>query len=104
MLQYNTKNQLIEKATYTEDETEHVVEIPQEDAGGIKHTRSTYDEKGNTILQEELNDNEELNHRIERSYNEHGDMAESTIYIDNHGNSANQFYTIRYDYEYVTEQ
>lgn len=100
MLKYNTQDKLIEKVAYTVDDKGNVTELAEEDAAGVKTTRSTFDDNGNTVLQEEYNDNEELNHRVERTMNEHGDMAESTVYIDNHGNSANQFYTIRYDYEY----
>ena len=47
---------------------------------------------------EDKSPNEELNHRVERTYDEEGNMLTSHVFINGHGRNLNQHYLERIEY------
>jgi hypothetical protein len=99
-LRYLASGLLIARSNFTYNEKGVMTDLEEEDQNGIRRTKMETDEKGNMTLQEEYNEEGDLNLRIERSYNEEGEPLESTIYMDRHGNGADVYYTVKYEYEY----
>ena len=60
----------------------------------------THDGNNNVIVQEELNANGDINHRVERKYDDENNMIESKVAINRHGQGRNEDYTIEIKYEF----
>jgi hypothetical protein len=97
---YNPSGQIVARTTFTLDEKGNVIEMLDEDTSGSKNTKLENDEKGNITFQEEYNEENELNHRIERVFNEEGETMETTVFVDRHGKAPDQYYTIKFEFEY----
>jgi YD repeat-containing protein len=78
-LRYNSRDQLIERNIYEEDENGRVVKIVEENKQRKNTTEFTFDEKGNVIRQVETDLNGDLNHEIFRVYNPDGDLIQTRI-------------------------
>jgi YD repeat-containing protein len=102
-LHYNAAGQLIERSIYTYDDKGNVVELEEEDTTGLRRTKFELDGKNNILLQEEHNEAGDLNLRIERSYDEEGQLAETAVFIDRHNEMPEVYYTVVYETEYFQE-
>ncbi len=100
ILRYNWKDQLIHKTIFTEDENGNVIEIDEEDQKSKKITRLFYDDRGNTIKQEEYNEEDVLIVNIERTYNTEGSLLETLVYSQNPEDDVREMYATKYDYEF----
>jgi YD repeat-containing protein len=78
-LRYNSRDQLIERNIYEEDEQGRVVKIIEENKQRKNTTEFTFDEQGNLIRQVETDLNGNLNHEIFRVYNPDGDLIQTRI-------------------------
>jgi antitoxin component YwqK of YwqJK toxin-antitoxin module len=76
---YNSRDQLIERNIFEEDEQGRVVLLVEENRQRKNSTEFSYDEKGNVIRQSEYDLNGDLNHEIFRIYNEDGDPLHTTV-------------------------
>lgn len=87
------------RITYVRDEDQHIVEVNENSPGRTVQTLIEYDEKGNAVLQVEKGAGGEVNSRIERTFDEHGNVLQSEALIDRHGLGMNQHYILKYEYE-----
>lgn len=78
-LRYNSRDQLIERNIYEEDENGRVVRIIEENKQRKNTTEFTFDEKGNVIHQIETDLNGNLNHEVYRVYDPDGDLIQTRI-------------------------
>lgn len=92
---YNTKGKLVEKHGFLYDEKGRVVEATEETPYENNNTTMQYDDKGNIIEQKEVNEDGEINHFVERKFDENNNLLQSSVKIDRHGQGMNQDYTIR---------
>lgn len=103
VLTYNEKDKLISKSLYSYNDKNKVTEIDEENLRGRTITTMTYDEQGNAVEQTEANGQGEINNTVSRKFNDRNDVVETKVFIDLHGSSINQEYTLRYEYEYFEE-
>lgn len=99
---YNEDEQLLERTTYEEDETRRLSSMTEESSRGKRITKYTYDSSGNTIIQEEYNEEGQQLVMVEREYNENGDPTRSTVFIDGEWRAISQHYEVVFEYEYYT--
>lgn len=92
---YNNKGKPVEKHGFSYDEEDRVIEATEETAYENNTTTMQYDAKGNIIEQKEVNEDGEINHFVERTFDENNNLLESSVKIDRHGQGMNQDYTIR---------
>lgn len=78
-LRYNSRDQLIERNIYEEDEQGRVVRIIEENKQRKNTTEFSFDEQGNVIHQVETDLNGDLNHEIFRIYNPEGELIQTTV-------------------------
>ena len=97
---YNENGDMIAREEITLDDEGHIKEVIDETSKGTNKLYVTYDSAGNAIGQEEYNQNDELNHKVDRKFNEFNHLIESDVYINRHGEAISQHYIIRIDYEY----
>jgi YD repeat-containing protein len=97
---YNGAGQIVARNSYTFDEQGYLTEMIEEDTMSTKTTKFQNDAEGRVLLQEEFNEKEELNHRIERTFNEDGELIESLVYVDRHDQGPDQYYAVRVELEY----
>jgi antitoxin component YwqK of YwqJK toxin-antitoxin module len=98
--QYSESGKLIARFTYSYDEKDQVTDITEETQAGTNTSHTGYDEKGQVIMREEYGANQELNHRVERIYDEEGNLISSHVFINGHGRHINQHYLERVEYVY----
>ncbi len=97
---YNKEGQIMARTTFTFDDKGNVIELFEEDTTTSKTTKMQYDDHDNVLLHEEFNDQEELNHRIERVWDEDGELVESMVYVDRHDQGPDQYYCVKQEFEY----
>ena len=108
---YDDKGELIGASSFTENgdlifkveyerEGDLIVGVREQSPEKTVQTKIEYDEKGNPVLQEERDNNGELHSRIERRFDEYGNVIESEAIIDTHGQGRNQHYLLKYEYEF----
>jgi len=78
-LRYNSREQLIERNNYEEDEHGRVVQITEENRQRKNTTEFSYDDKGNVTHQSETDLNGNLNHEVYRVYSPDGDLLLTTV-------------------------
>lgn len=78
-LRYNSRDQLIERNIFQEDEHGRVVRIIEENRQRKNTTEFSFDEKGNVIHQVETDMNGDLNHEVFRVYNPEGELIQVTV-------------------------
>lgn len=100
---YNNYGHLIERYTYTRDESGRLTGVKEESASGIELMHMEYDEAGNVILQESTTESEEVVSRIERTYIANNLVNTSTVYIAGKGQRTPQNYRLRFDYGFWPE-
>jgi len=94
---------IIFKVNY-ERSGELIIGVKEESSERTVLTKIEYDEKGNPVVQEERNEEGELNSRIERKFDNEGNVIESEAIIDTHGAGRNQHYVLKYEYEFHEEE
>lgn len=97
---FDENDNLIEKASYRFDEKGEIIRVIEESPLVKNETTLQYDNKGNMVKQEEHNENNQLNHRIERNYDDEGNILESRVFIDFHGEGINRNYVMNYEYTF----
>lgn len=97
--QYDAVGNLVERTRYTYDEKDHVSLEENEDGHRHSFISFEYDEKGNVILQEELNEKDELVSRVTRVFGEEGRQMSAEVLITNSNFRIPQNYTTTYQYE-----
>lgn len=97
---YDKDENLLERTTYEESEDGRLSSMIEETSRGKRISKYTYDTAGNTIIQEEFNDQEEQVVLVEREYNENGDPIRSTVFIDGEGRMLSQRYEVVFEYEF----
>jgi len=98
--QYSESGNLIARFKYTYDEKDLVTDITEETQAGTNTSHTSYDENGLAIMREEHSANQELNHRVERTYDEDGNLLTSHVFINGRGRHINQHYIERVEYVY----
>ncbi|MCK9399923.1 MAG: hypothetical protein M0Q51_08030 [Bacteroidales bacterium] len=78
-LRYNSRDQLIERNIYEEDEHGRIVRIIEENKQRKNTTEFSFDEQGNVIHQVETDLNGDLNHEIFRVYSPEGELLQATV-------------------------
>lgn len=97
---YSHTDMLIARHTYAYNEKGQATDISEETQSGASSTHTEYDENGHAVVMEDRSANEELNKRIERSYDEGGNLLTSHVFINGHGRTLNQHYYERIKYIY----
>jgi antitoxin component YwqK of YwqJK toxin-antitoxin module len=98
--QYSDSGNLIARFTYAYDEQDRVTDITEETPAGTSTTHTVYDEKGLAIMREEHSANEELNHRVERIFDDEENLLTSHVFINGRGRHINQHYLERVEYTF----
>jgi hypothetical protein len=78
-LRYNSRDQLIERNIYEEDDHGRLIRIIEENKQRKNVTEFSFDEHGNLTHQQETDINGDLNHEIFRFYNTEGELIQATI-------------------------
>ncbi|MBU1012628.1 MAG: hypothetical protein KKG99_06465 [Bacteroidetes bacterium] len=99
-LYYNAKKQLVKKIEYQKYRGRYIEEFIEEDAYQRNTTKLEYDEKNNIILQEQFNRNGEINHRVERIFDQNQRLAETMTYVNAKGQGMNLHFKEVHQYEY----
>jgi hypothetical protein len=99
-LKYDSEGNLLEKSNFRYDNHGNIINIIDESPLVLNKTFMKYDSQGNMIMQEEYNENEQLNHRIERKFDPEGNILETRVFIDYHGEGMNKNYLLKYEYEF----
>jgi antitoxin component YwqK of YwqJK toxin-antitoxin module len=100
---YSPSGNLIARHTYEYNENDLVTDIKEETQSGISSSHTEYDEIGHAVVLEDRSANEELNHRIERTYDEEGNLLTSHVFINGHGRNLNQHYLERIEYTFFDQ-
>jgi hypothetical protein len=98
--QYSDSDKLIARFTYNYDEKDQLTDITEETQTGTSTSHTVYDEKGQAVMREERSANEELNHRVERTFDEEGNMLTAHVFINGRGRHINQHYLERMEYSF----
>ena len=102
-LYYNPSGQLIKKTEYISYQDGLMTEFVDEDPYGKVTTKLQYDENRNIIFQEQTNGKGELNHRIERVFDEHQRVLETNTFVNVHGRGVNLSFREIHQYELFDE-
>jgi hypothetical protein len=78
-LRYNSRDQLIERNIYEEDENGRVIRMIEENKQRKNTTEFTFDDQGNVIYHKETDLNGDLNHEVFRVFNPDGDLIQTRI-------------------------
>jgi YD repeat-containing protein len=100
-LRYNDNGDLVEKEAFRYED-DKMVFIQHETPKTKSITQITYDKNNNLVKQEEFADGEILNNSIEREFNENGNVLQSRVYLNLHGQGVDRHYILRYEYEYFS--
>ncbi len=99
-LNYNPKNQLIKKTEFLKYKGQYVIEFREEDRYKNNITKLTYNEYDNIILQEQFSIDGELNHRIERNFDDGQRLLESLTFVNTQGQGVNLHFKEVHKYEF----
>lgn len=96
---YDTDDELIEKLEFRH-EGDQLKLVIQELPGEKNISQYEYDSKGNVVMQEEINKDNETNTKVERKFDEEGNILETKVYLNMHGHGIDRNYILKYAYEY----
>lgn len=96
---YDPKGRLIARTKVVYHENGKPLSFEEETQRGIKMTTLEYDEKGNNILQEESDHHGNRISRVERSFNDGGQLAVVEVIMEPSAYQAGQHYKLEYRYE-----
>lgn len=99
-IKLDQEGNVLEKAGFSHNPKGEITEAVQETPYDVITTNMEHDDKGNLIKQEEYNGQGQLNHHLERSFDEDGNLTESKVFIDFHGQGINRNYVLKYQYTY----
>jgi hypothetical protein len=99
-LNYNTKNQLVKKTEFLKYKERHILEFREEDPYKNNITKLAYNEANNIILQEQFDINGNLNHRIERSFDEGQRLLESMTFVNTQGQGVSLHFKEIHQYDF----
>lgn len=97
---YNHKKQLVRKVEYQKYRGRFIEEFVEEDPYQRNTTKLEYDKKNNIILQEQFNREGEINHRVERIFDQNQRIAETMTYVNAKGQGMNLHFKEVHQYEY----
>ncbi len=97
---YNHLEQLVEIVNLEYDDKGNAIKVTEEGQNGKLILYLTYDKHGNVIEQQEQDAQGEINHKVERKYDEDNNLIESKVAINRHGQGINLNYTIETKYEF----
>jgi len=95
---YDSQGRLVARSIYTFDENGNNTLIEEENVNGKTTIRLQHDEAGNTILQEELDDENNVVAAIHRDYNTDGQPHLTEVRMENTAQRMGQHYRLRYEY------
>lgn len=93
---------LVEKTDQEFNESDQLISSTEEDRTSYRKIAYEYDDQGNSVLQTEADTDGNIMVRIDRTFDQEGYLTESTVFIDRHGEGADQLYSVRYEYEFFT--
>ena len=99
-IRLDKEGNVLEKASFSINPKGEITEAVQETPYNVITTNMEHDAKGNLIKQEEYNGQNQLNHRLERSFDENDNLTESNVFIDFHGEGINRNYLLKYQYNF----
>ena len=99
-LNYNAKGQLVKKTEFLKYKGPHILEFREEDPYKNNLTKLQYDKGDNIILQEQFDINGNLNHRIERTFDEGQRLLESMTFVNTQGQGVNLHFKEIHKYEF----
>jgi hypothetical protein len=102
-LKYDDNGKLLEKNLYTYDDKNNLIETIEETPYKKITTQIVRDEAGNAITQKEFNREGNLNHDVERDYDEFGNVTEVRSFVSGSGQRPDRKYILRYDYEFFED-
>lgn len=97
---YNCAGQLIARSKMLYNEKGQLFQNEDEDQLGVKITTLSYDNNDNIILQEEYTNEEEVDLRIERVFDDSGELVNSSVYVNRHGQLPDLYYSVNSEFEY----
>lgn len=97
---FSGDGKLLFRVDYERNEQGHITFVKEVSPGREVSTEFEYDEQGNALVQIEANGDGEINSRIERSFDEDGNVIDSEAILDHHGMGMNQHYVLKYEYEF----
>jgi len=103
-LKYDDNGKLLEKNLYSYDDKNNLIETIEETPYKKITTQITRDEAGNAITQKEFNREGNLNHDVERDYDEFGNVTEVRSFVSGSAQRLDRKYILRYDYEFFEEK
>lgn len=95
---YNHKDEMVKKIEYSGYANDRMLGFVEEDPYHKNITTLEYDNNNRIILQEQRNKANEINHRIERFYNEDGLLKETRTLIKGEGTFLNYKNIYRHDF------
>lgn len=101
---YSPSGNLIARTKYEYNEKGQVTGISEETQSNTSSSHTEYDEFDNAVVVEDRSANEELNHRIERTFDENGNLLTSHVFINGHGRNPNQHYLERIEYAFFDKE
>ncbi|MCB2218827.1 MAG: hypothetical protein KQI35_00425 [Bacteroidetes bacterium] len=99
-LKYGPNDKLLARSDYHYNDQGQLTSFEEESGYGKSETTLEYDDKGNAILQKEENPEGEINNRVSRKFNDQGQILETEVFMDFHGQAPSQHYTLKYEYTY----
>lgn len=97
---FNSKGELTKKIEYLKFHKEFILEFMEEDQYHQNTTKLVYDEHNSVILQEQFNKEGQLNHRIERTFNQDRELTEVLTFVNSGGQGVNLHFKEVHKYEY----
>jgi hypothetical protein len=102
-ISYDEDGDIINQTTYFEDENGQLLSIVEEGSEKNLVIMFTYDERGNTIHQEELDNEGRQLVSVKREFDDDNNLVRSEVYIDGQGLTLPQHYEISFEYKFYEE-
>lgn len=99
-LHYDRNGNETDKIEFEYDTNYRPIVIRTISEAGESFLYLSYDKNGNEILQEEKDEDGLVNHRVEREFDDEGNVLKTHVQIFNHGYYIDSEYTLRYQYEF----
>ena len=102
-LVYDPEGELVERYLFEVDEKGHPATVVEETKTKKNTIRMEYDAQGHVVLQEEHDLNGELVNRVERRYDQQGNLLESRVVFRNPRLGLLQEYSVFQQYDFFNE-
>ena len=100
---YDEEGELVETTRYSYDKDHKLIHSAVESEEKKSTTTYFYDDRGNNLGQEEVNDQGDQILWVENSYDASNNIENSVIFANGRGLSMSQHYELRYEYEWFGE-